>query len=86
MGSDPVTVLVTRDAGVLALAQSLLESAELDFVTKGEHLQNIPGQIVWMEVQVRAEDAAEAKTLLSDLEPQTPSPKPQTPSSKPRAL
>jgi hypothetical protein len=68
-GSGPVTVLVTRDAGLLALAQSVLESAELDFVTKGERLQNIPGQIVWLELQVRPEDAAEAKTLLADLEP-----------------
>jgi hypothetical protein len=65
-----VTVLVTRDPGVLALALSVLESAELEFVTKGEHLQNIPGQIVWMEVQVRPEDAAEATTLLADLETQ----------------
>jgi hypothetical protein len=68
--SGPVTVLVTRDPGVLALALSVLESAELEFVTKGEHLQNIPGQIVWMEVQVRPEDAAEATTLLADLETQ----------------
>ena len=73
-GSGPVTVLVTRDPGVLALAQSVLESAELDFVTKGEHLQNIPGQIVWLELQVRPEDAAEAKTLLADLEQHTPDP------------
>ena len=70
-GDSPVTVLVTRDPGVLALAQSVLESAELDFVTKGEHLQNIPGQIVWMEIQVRPEDVTEAKTLLADLEPRT---------------
>lgn len=69
--SSPVTVLVTRDAGLLALAQSVLESAELEFVTKGEHLQNIPGQMVWMEPQVRSEDAAEAKTLLADLEPRS---------------
>ena len=67
--SGPVTVLVTRDQGVLALARSVLESAELEFVTKGEHLQNIPGQMVWMELQVRPEDAAEATTLLADLEP-----------------
>ena len=70
-GSGPVTVFVTRDAGLLALAQSVLESAELEFVTKGEHLQNIPGQIVWMELQVRAEDAGEAKALLADLEPRS---------------
>ena len=69
--SDPVTVLVTRDQGVLALAQSVLESAGLEFVTKGEHLQNIPGQMVWMEVQVRPDDAAEATALLADLEPRS---------------
>ena len=74
MGSDasgPVTVMVTRDAGLLSLAQSVLESAEIDFVTKGEHLQNIPGQIVWMEIQVRPEDVGEAKELLADLEPRS---------------
>jgi hypothetical protein len=65
-GSGPVTVLVTRDAGLLSLAQSVLESAEIDFVTKGEHLQNIPGQIVWLEIQVRPEDVEEAKALLAD--------------------
>lgn len=70
-GSGPVSVLVTRDAGLLALAQSVLESAEIEFVTKGEHLQNIPGQIVWMEIQVRPEDVGEAKALLVDLEPRS---------------
>lgn len=67
MDSGPVTVFSTRDPALLALAKSRLESAEIDFAARGEYLQNIPGQMVWIELQVAAEDAAEAQTLLADL-------------------
>jgi hypothetical protein len=66
--AGPVTVLQTRDPGVLALAESLLDDAGIEHVTKGEFLQNVPGQIVWIELQVPGEDAAQAKMLLADLD------------------
>jgi hypothetical protein len=67
MDSGPVTVFTTRDQGLLALAKSLLESAGIEHAATGEYLQNIPGQIVWIELQVPAENAAEAQEILTDL-------------------
>jgi hypothetical protein len=67
MESGPVTVFTTRDPGLLALAKSLLESAGIEHNASGEFLQNIPGQLVWIELQVPAENAAEAQEILADL-------------------
>ena len=67
MDSGPVTVFTTRDPGLLALAKSVLESAGVEYAVRGEYLQNIPGQIVWIELQVPAENAAEAREMLADL-------------------
>ena len=67
MDSGPVTVFTTRDPGLLALAKSLLDSAGIDYAASGEFLQNIPGQLVWIELQVPAENAAEALEMLADL-------------------
>jgi hypothetical protein len=67
MDSGPVTVFTTRDPGLLALAKSVLESAGVEYAARGEYLQNIPGQIVWIELQVPAEHAAEAREMLADL-------------------
>ena len=67
MDSGPVTVFTTRDQGLLALAKSLLDSAGIDYAASGEFLQNIPGQLVWIELQVPAENAAEALEMLADL-------------------
>jgi hypothetical protein len=67
MDSGPVTVFTTRDPGLLALAKSLLDSAGIDYAASGEFLQSIPGQLVWIELQVPAENAAEAREMLADL-------------------
>jgi hypothetical protein len=63
----PVTVLATRDPGLVAVAKSLLDASDIDYVAKGENLQNVPPFSPWVEIQVRAEDVAEAKALLADL-------------------
>ena len=63
----PVTVLATRDPGLLAVAKSLLDANGIDYFAKGENLQNVPPFNPWIEIQVRAGDADEAKALLADL-------------------
>ena len=68
-GSDgPATVLSTADPGLLAVAQSLLEAAGIEFVTKGDSTSRIvPPFQGWVELQVAADDAAAARELLADL-------------------
>lgn len=68
----PVTVFKTNDPALLAVAQSLLEEADIEFNVVGEALLNLfPGGAVGAdvtpEVQVPAEDAEEARALLKDL-------------------
>jgi hypothetical protein len=71
-----VTVFETSDVGVVAIAKSVLEEADIDYTVQGESLRNVLG---WgsSEVfnaaggvaafQVRAEDAGRATALLSRL-------------------
>jgi hypothetical protein len=66
-GTGPVTVLTVRDPGALALAQSLLDGADIPYFAKGEITQNLYPFLTWVELQVAAEDAEEARTLLADL-------------------
>ena len=76
--SDPVTVFETGDPGLVPLVKSLLDSAGIRFVAKGDLLQDILGlgrfpggtNLVAgpVEFQVNADDAEKAKALLSDLE------------------
>jgi hypothetical protein len=73
---DPVTVLATGDPAILAIAESLLEDAGIEFVALGEGLQDFFGmgrlggynQVVGpVRIQVAAEDADDAVALLKDL-------------------
>lgn len=66
---EPVTVLVTRDPGLLAVAKSLLDAASIPYFAKGENLQTFPPYLMWVELQVPATEGAEAKALLADLTP-----------------
>lgn len=76
--SDLITVFETGDPAAIALVKSLLDSAGIEFAAKGDNIQDLfgvgrfPGgtNLVTgpVEFQVRAEDAAKAKSLLSDLE------------------
>jgi putative acetyltransferase len=73
-----VTVYRTSDQALIALAQSLLESAGIDYVAKGEGVQDFfaMGRVANnfnivvgpVEIQVEEKDAAEAAALLKDLE------------------
>lgn len=76
--SDLVTVFEAGDPTLVALAKSLLDSAGIEFTTKGDALQDLlglgrfpagtnllAGPVVF---EVVAGDAERAKSLLSDLE------------------
>ena len=75
--SDFVTVFETGDPGLVALASSLLDSAGIQFATKGEALQDlfglgrfpgganlITGPVVF---QVGPDDEKKARSVLRDL-------------------
>ena len=72
-----VTVFESGDPSLIALAWSLLDSAEIPFMTKGEGVQDLigwgrmPGSfnvvVGPVEFQVNEEDAEEARTLLEGL-------------------
>lgn len=76
--TDVVTVLETGDAALLAVAKSLLDDAGIVHRTKNEGLQHLFGGGVVgtgynvlvgpVQLQVRREDEAEARVLLSDLD------------------
>jgi hypothetical protein len=67
-GADgPVTVLTVRDPGVLALAQSLLDDAGIQYFAKGEDTRNLYPFLSWVELQVATDDAEKARALLADL-------------------
>jgi hypothetical protein len=75
---EPVTVLESGDAALLAVAKSLLEAAGIPFFAKGEGVQDL---FAWgrfgtgfnpfvgpVRLQVAAEDASDAIALLRDLQ------------------
>ena len=74
--AELVRVLVTGDAGLIAIARSLLEGEQIDFFVRGEGLQDLFGlgrvtsysfAMGAAEFWVRAEDADNARALLQDL-------------------
>jgi hypothetical protein len=73
-----VTVFRAGREDLVALAQSMLQSAGIDFAVRGEGIQDILG---WgrfpignnllagpIQIQVRSEDAEDARALLASLE------------------
>ena len=71
-----VRVLAAGDPGVLAVAKSLLESAEIDYFVRGEGLQDLFGlgriteycfAVGPAEFWVREDDVDRARELLADL-------------------
>ena len=73
-----VTAFESGNPALIALAKSLLDSAEIEFMTKGEGIQDLLG---WgrfprsrnlvsgpVTFQVRPEDAEEARSLLSEIQ------------------
>lgn len=73
---DLRTVLETNDLGLIAVAESLLEGAEIEYLARGEGIQDFfgLGRLVpvnpisgAVEIQVAAENEAQARELLADL-------------------
>jgi len=72
-----VTVLATGDSGLVAIAKSLLQSADIPYAVRGEDVQDLFGvgrmlgsyNLITgpIEIQVRAQDAHDAELLLEDL-------------------
>ena len=71
-----VPVLATGDAGLIAVARSLLEAEKIDYFVRGEGLQDLFGYgrltgfslvVGPAEFLVRAEDADRARELLNGL-------------------
>jgi hypothetical protein len=73
-----VTVFRAGREDLIVLAQSMLQSAQIDFAVKGEGIQDV---LAWgrfpignnlvagpIEIQVRSEDAEDARALLASLE------------------
>ena len=75
--AEYVTVIATGDSALLAVAKSLLDSADIKCIAKGEGLQDLFAfgrlgagfnpLVGPVELQVLPEYAEEAKTLLADI-------------------
>lgn len=70
--SAPVTVFRTNDPGLLAVAQSLLEDANIKFFVAGQAVSSLyPGGATGPygvpEIRVAARNADEARDLLKEL-------------------
>jgi len=70
--TDPVCVYRSTQRGRLPLAESLLRSAGIPFVARGEHVQQLIGLDVFgpAELYVSAADAEDARAVLTDLDRQ----------------
>lgn len=75
--AELVPVLATGNAGVIAVAKSLLEGEEIEYFVKGDGLQDLFGlgrmtgfsyAMGPAQFWVRAEDAERARGLLKDLQ------------------
>jgi hypothetical protein len=74
--AELVRVLATGDAGLIAIAKSLLDGEEIDYLVRGDGLQDLVGlgRITGFsfamgpaEFWVREDDADRARELLQDL-------------------
>lgn len=70
--TDPVLVYRSTQRGRLPLAESLLRSAGIPFLTSGEHLQQLTGLDAFgpAQIYVSATDAEDARAVLADLDRQ----------------
>lgn len=75
--AGPVTVLETSDPGLIAVAKSLLEEADIPWFAKGEALQDLFGggrigsfNLVTgpIQLQVPADAADDARDVLKELQ------------------
>ena len=68
--TDPVCVYRSTQRGRLPLAESLLRSAGIPFITTGEHVQQLTGLDVFgpAELYVSTADADDARAVLAELD------------------
>ena len=83
--AELVPVLATGDAGLIAVARSLLDAEKIDYFVRGEGLQDLFGYgrltgfslvVGPAEFLVRSEDADRARELLNGLTVADPKPNP----------
>lgn len=67
---QPVCVFRSAQPGIVPLAESMLQSAGIHTVVRGQHLQQLTGLQAFgpAEVWVSAADAADAREILADLD------------------
>ena len=61
-----VTVFTSPDRGLVAVAKSILQSADIRFLVQGEVMRNLWGMEPEL-LQVRRQDAEDALALLAEL-------------------
>ena len=76
--SDLITVFESGNQGVIAFVKSILDSAEIPYLAKGENIQNLFGLGVIgtgfnpisgpVQIQVRREDESVARELLAEID------------------
>ncbi len=69
---DLETVFETADPAAFAVAESLLQSASIDYVVQNEGTENVFPQLGAMQIQVRQKDAAQAREMLTDVDKEPP--------------
>jgi hypothetical protein len=69
---DLVTVFETPDPAAFAVAESLLQAAEIDYVVQNEGTENIFPQLGAMQIQVYSTVARKAREVLKDVDKEPP--------------
>ncbi len=69
---DLITVFETRDVAAFAVAESLLQAAEIDYVVQNEGTENVFPQLGAMQIQVDSGLVTRAREVLKDVDKQPP--------------
>jgi hypothetical protein len=71
--AELVQVFATANPALVAMAKSLLEEDQIDYIPRNEGLQTLGfvGPAFFVEFMVRPDDAERARALLEDLAPAT---------------
>lgn len=69
---DLVTVFESRDPAAFAVAESLLQSADIEYAVQNEGTENIFPQLGAMQIQVDSSLAQKALTILKDVDKEPP--------------
>jgi len=76
--SDLITIFESGNQGIIAFVKSILDSAEIPYLVKGENIQNLFGLGVIgtgfnpisgpVQIQVNREDESAARELLAEID------------------